>query len=211
MGLPFRFVSFQPDCQFAARANAPQLPAQGPGRSRWRPESFPARPGRSLRVGRGTTKKPRVLSGAGFVVSGSSTSLDHRPRARPFDGSIPCGLARLQRIRTREQRPSRPVEDLSYRSPCILDAGSGHHGRSLSFLGPLTRTTVAAERFGVKRKKISGDEQHPSTARCPGPARGEGRCSTPPRRGGARRRARRHAQEVAGRRRRPSCRTQPIR
>ena len=74
----------------------------------------------------GTTKKPpRPFGRGGCLFSPGFTSFDHRPRARLFDGSIPGGLvARRRGIRTHEQRPGLPMEDLSRRWPLISDAGS---------------------------------------------------------------------------------------
>lgn len=103
----------------------------------------------------GTTKKPPRPFGRGGFRFFRLRLHHHRPRARPFDGSIPGGLvARRLGIRTREQRPSHRVEDLSHRSPWILDAGYGSHG-SGRLLVERSRylNSLAGKRFGVKLKK----------------------------------------------------------
>jgi hypothetical protein len=71
----------------------------------------------------GTTKKPPRPFGRGGFSFFELLLHHHRPRARLFDGSIPGGLAARRRgIRTHEQRPSLPMEDL-HRWPLVSDAG----------------------------------------------------------------------------------------
>ena len=120
---PPDLLSFQPDYQTRRAPTRRSFLAQGPGRSRWRPESLD-HAHRPSRVGGYNKKTPASFRARGFQFFVASTSFDHRPRARMFDGSIPGGLvARRRGIRTREQRPGLLTENLSRHWPLISDAG----------------------------------------------------------------------------------------
>ena len=155
MGLPFRSLSFQPDFQVRRAPTRRGFLAQGPGRSRWRPESL-ASAHRPSPVGGYNKKTPASFRARGLSFFSGLYFIrpsPPRPSVRWFDSRRACCSSPGN---TNPRTETRPADGGSLPSLAFDLGRRVLTSRKVRLLVSRScyMNNVAAERFGVKRKKI---------------------------------------------------------